>query len=340
MAMSPLMQRRWQAFRRHKRGWISACFLAAICFIVTCAPFIANEKPLIVSHQGQWYFPVFKHYPETIFGGTLETETQYRESFIQDKIREKGGWILFPLIPYSSFTVNYNRAEPAPACPSTDNWLGTDDQGRDVLARLIYGMRTSLFFSFTLTFFSLIIGLFLGAIQGYCGGWVDLIGQRLLEMWSGLPVLYVLIILSSMIEPHVGWLLLIMLLFSWLPLVHVVRAEFLRTRHLDYVQAARVLGVPTWAVIFRHILPNAMVTTLTYIPFKLNYAIVTLTSLDFLGFGLPPGSASLGELIHQGKNNIYAPWLGLTAFFALAFLLTLLVFVGEAVREAFDPQKS
>ena len=340
MRVSPILRRRWQAFRSHKRGWVSFCLLGFVCLVVLCAPFVANEKPLMVSYDNQLYFPIFRSYPETVFGGSLSTETQYRESYIQEKIKEKGGWILFPPIPYSFYTVNYDSLSPAPAPPSADNWLGTDDQGRDVLARLIYGMRTSLFFSFTLTFFSLIIGLFLGAVQGYCGGWVDLLGQRFLEMWAGLPVLYVLIILSSMIEPHVGWLLITMLMFSWLPLVHVVRAEFLRARHMDYVQAARVLGVPTWAVIFRHILPNAMVTTLTYIPFKLNYAIITLTSLDFLGFGLPPGSASLGELIHQGKNNIYAPWLGLTAFFALAFLLTLLVFVGEAVREAFDPQKS
>lgn len=338
--VSPITRRRFQAFRQHKRGWISSWLLGFICFIVLLAPFIANEKPLIVSYKGQWHCPIFKSYPETTFGGTLATETQYREAFMRNKIEQAGGWLIFPPIPYSAHTVNYDRSEPAPACPSRDNWLGTDDQGRDVLARLIYGMRTSLFFSFSLTFFSLLIGLAVGAIQGYCGGLVDLFGQRFLEIWSGLPVLYVLIILSSMIEPHVGWLLLIMLLFSWLPLSHVVRAEFLRTRHLDYVQAAQVLGVPTWAVIFRHILPNAMVTTLTYIPFKLSYAIITLTSLDFLGFGLPPGSASLGELIHQGKNNIYAPWLGLTAFFALACLLTILVFVGEAIREAFDPQKS
>lgn len=338
--MSALMQRRWRAFKSHKRGWFSACLLLFVCSVAVFAPFIANEKPLMVYYEKTFYFPIFNDYPETVFGGILETETQYREHFIQQKIKEKGGWMLFPLIPYSSFTVNYDAVSPAPAAPSADNWLGTDDHGRDVLSRLIYGLRTSLFFSFTLTFFSIIIGLTIGAIQGYCGGWIDLIGQRFLEIWSGLPVLYLLIILASMIEPHVGWLLFIMLLFSWLPLVQVVRAEFLRARHLDYVQAARVLGVPTWAILVRHILPNAMVTTLTYIPFNLNYAIVTLTSLDFLGFGLPPGSASLGELIHQGKNNIYAPWLGLTAFFALAFLLTLLVFVGEAIREAFDPQKS
>lgn len=340
MILSPLTKRRWQAFRKHKRGWWASWLLIIICAIAIFAPFIANEKPLVVSYKGEFYFPIVKFYPETTFGGSMETETQYREKFIQDSIKQAGGWILFAPIPYSASTVNYDRAEPAPAPPSYENWLGTDDQGRDVLARLIYGLRTSLFFSFTLTFFSLLIGLSVGAIQGYCGGWVDLLGQRILEIWSGLPVLYILIILSSLIEPHVGWLVFIMLLFSWLPLVHVVRAEFLRTRNLDYVQAARVLGVPTWAVIIKHVLPNAMVATLTYIPFKLSQAIITLTSLDFLGFGLPPGSASIGELIHQGKNNIYAPWLGLTAFFSMAVLLTILVFVGEAVREAFDPQKS
>jgi len=322
-------------FKSNRRGYISFLILAFILAISALAPFIASEKPLLVVYKGQAYFPVLKEYPETTFGGTFESATNYRDQTVKDLINADG-FIIFPPVPYSASTVNYNLTEPAPSRPTFENWLGTDDHGRDVLARLIYGIRSSLIFGLLLTFAASIIGTAVGAIQGYFGGKVDLIGQRALEIWSGMPILYVLILLSSVMEPSFGWLLIVVLLFSWMPMVGVVRAEFLRARTLDYVKAAEALGVPTYRIIWRHILPNAMVAGLTYIPFILNGSIATLTSLDFLGFGLPPGSASLGEMITQAKNNIQAPWIGLTTFFAISLILSLLVFIGEAVRDTFD----
>jgi microcin C transport system permease protein len=339
MKFSPLTQRRLAQFRANKRGFWSFWLFLALCFVTLGAEFIANERPLVVCYKSQLYCPLFKNYPETTFGGTFETNTNYRDTFVQELIK-KDGWMLFPPVPYIPSTVNYNLSVPAPAPPSRDNWFGTDDQGRDVLARLIYGYRVSILFGLCLTFFSGIIGIFMGALQGYFGGRFDMITQRITEVWSGLPVLYLLMILSSMIEPGFGWLLGIMLLFNWMVLSSVVRAEFFRTRSLDYVRAAEALGVPAFRIIMRHILPNAMVATITYLPFMLNTSISTLTALDFLGFGLPPGSASLGELITQGKNNIHTPWLGITAFFSTAVLLSLLIFIGEAVRDAFDPRKT
>ena len=303
------------------------------------AELIANEKPLLVSYKSSYYCPVLKNYPETTFGGTFETEANYRDPAVKALIH-KDGWMLFPIIPFSIQTVNYNLPVPAPAPPSKENWFGTDDQGRDVLTRLIYGFRVSIFFGLALTTFSAVVGIMAGAIQGYFGGKVDLIFQRFIEVWNGLPILYLLIILSSMIEPNFWWLLSIMLLFSWMMLVGVVRAEFFRTRTLEYVRAAEALGVPTFRIILRHMLPNALIATITYLPFILNGSITTLTSLDFLGFGLPPGSASLGEILTQGKNNIQSPWLGLTGFFSIAFVLSLLIFIGEAVRDAFDPRQN
>jgi microcin C transport system permease protein len=338
MTLSPLTQRRLLQFKANKRGYYSL-WVFIILFIATLfADLIANDKPLLIRYDGNFYFPLIKMYPETQWGGDFETETDYRDPYVKELINSKG-WMIFPPIPYGVNTVNYNLPVPAPAPPSTENWLGTDDQGRDVLARLIYGCRISILFGLTLAIFSSFIGVSAGAIQGYFGGKIDLIFQRFIEIWAGLPILYLLIILSSMVEPNFWWLLGIMLLFSWMSLVAVVRAEFFRTRALDYVRAAEALGVPTMRVIWRHILPNAMVATITYLPFIVNGSITTLTSLDFLGFGLPPGSASLGELLTQGKNNIQAPWLGLTAFFSIAFLLSLLIFIGEAVRDAFDPRK-
>lgn len=336
--MTPLTQRRLAQFKANRRGYWSLWIFLFI-FIITCgADFIANEKPLLVKYNGAFYFPIFKNYPETTFGGTFETETNYRDHFVQDKVNANG-WMIFPPVRFNYSTINYDLEVPAPAPPSKDNWLGTDDQGRDVVARLLYGCRISILFGLVLTFFSSIIGVAAGAVQGYFGGRVDLIFQRFIEIWSGLPILFLLIILSSMIVPNFWWLLSIMLMFSWINLVAVVRAEFFRTRSLDYVRAAEALGVPPHRLIFRHILPNAMVATVTYMPFILNASITTLTSLDFLGFGLPPGSASLGELLTQGKSNIQAPWLALTGFFAIAIILSLLIFVGEAVRDAFDPRK-
>lgn len=339
MKLSPLTQRRIAQFKSNRRGFWSFWLFLALFFMTLGAEFIANEHPLIVCYKGELYCPILKNYPETTFGGTFETHTNYRDNVVKELIN-KNGWMVFPPIPYSPSTVNYDLSGSVPAAPSHDNWLGTDDQGRDVLARLIYGYRVSILFGLCLTLFSGIIGIFMGALQGYFGGRFDMIAQRITEVWSGLPVLYLLMILSSMIEPSFGWLLAIMLMFSWMVLASVVRAEFFRTRSLDYVRAAEALGVPTFRIILRHILPNAMVATITYLPFMLNTSISTLTALDFLGFGLPPGSASLGELITQGKNNIHTPWLGVTAFFSISVLLSLLIFIGEAVRDAFDPRKT
>ncbi|MBM3468446.1 MAG: ABC transporter permease [Alphaproteobacteria bacterium] len=338
MKFSPLTQRRIAQFKANRRGYWSLRIFGILFFIILFAEFIANDKPLLVSFEGKWYTPIFRNYPETHWGGKFQTVTNYRDTYVKNLI-EKKGWMIFPPIPYSINTVNFNLNVPAPSPPSSDNWLGTDDQGRDVLARLIYGFRISIFFGLILTFFSSIIGVLAGAIQGYFGGRIDLIFQRIIEIWSGLPILYLLIILSSIIEPSFWLLLGIMLLFSWMMLVAVVRAEFFRTRSLDYIRAAEALGVPTWRIMLRHMLPNAMVATITYLPFILNGSITTLTTLDFLGFGLPPGSASLGELLTQGKNHVQSPWLGLTGFFSLAFLLSLLIFIGEAIRDAFDPRK-
>ncbi|MCZ6523202.1 MAG: ABC transporter permease, partial [Alphaproteobacteria bacterium] len=285
------------------------------------------------------YFPVVKVYAETEFGGDFETEAEYRDPFVIEQIEAKG-WILWPLIRYSYRTRNYELPVPAPAPPSSENWLGSDDQGRDVVARLIYGFRISVLFGLILTAVSSVVGVAAGAVQGFFGGWTDLLFQRFIEIWSGLPVLFLLIILSSIVEPNFWWLLGIMLLFSWMALVGVVRAEFLRARNFDFVRAARALGVGNITIMRKHMLPNAMVATLTFLPFILSGSVVTLTALDFLGFGLPPGSPSLGELLAQGKSNLQAPWLGITAFMVLAVMLSLLIFIGEAVRDAFDPRKA
>jgi len=338
LTLSPIGQRRWARFKAHRRGWWSLWLFLALFGLSLGGELVANDKPLLVTYQGEWYFPAFKRYTEQDFGGELPFQPDYRSAQVRQLIEGQGGRLWFAPIPFAFDTVNYDLTEPAPSPPSGDNWLGTDDQARDVLARVIFGTRVSLLFALALTAASALIGIAAGALQGYYGGWVDLIGQRLLEVWSGLPVLYLLIILSGFVEPNFWWLLGIMALFSWLSLVDVVRAEFLRSRGLEYVKAARALGVGDAQVIVRHILPNAMSATLTYLPFILTGAIATLSALDFLGFGMPAGSASLGELIGQGKSNLQAPWLGLTAFFALAVILSLLVFIGEACRDAFDPR--
>ncbi|MCP1487895.1 peptide/nickel transport system permease protein/microcin C transport system permease protein [Pseudomonas fluorescens] len=338
LTLSPIGRRRWARFKAHRRGWWSLWLFLALFGLSLGGELVANDKPLLVTYQGDWYFPAFKRYTEQDFGGELPFQPDYRSAQVRQLIEGQGGRMWFAPIPFAFDTVNYELTEPAPSPPSGDNWLGTDDQARDVLARVIFGTRVSLLFALALTAASALIGIAAGALQGYYGGWVDLIGQRLLEVWSGLPVLYLLIILSGFVEPNFWWLLGIMALFSWLSLVDVVRAEFLRSRGLEYVKAARALGVGDAQVIVRHILPNAMSATLTYLPFILTGAIATLSALDFLGFGMPAGSASLGELIGQGKSNLQAPWLGLTAFFALALILSLLVFIGEACRDAFDPR--
>ena len=336
--ITPLTRRRLDAFRRNRRGFWSLWIFLALFFFTLFAEFIANDRPILVRYEGVWYFPILTDYPETTFGGEFPAPADYRDPAVEKLIAEKG-WMVWPLIPFSYKTINYNLPSPAPSPPSSVNWLGTDDQGRDVLARLIYGFRISVLFGLTLTALSSVIGVAAGAVQGYFGGLVDLGLQRFLEIWGGLPTLYMLIIMASLIEPNFWWLLGLMLLFSWTALVDVVRAEFLRARNFDYVRAARALGVSDLKIILRHVLPNATVATITFLPFILNGSITTLTSLDFLGFGYPPGSPSLGELLAQGKANLQAPWLGLTAFFVLASMLSLLIFVGEAVRDAFDPRK-
>lgn len=359
--LSPLNQRRLRNFRAHKRGFWSL-WIFLVLFVVTLgAEFIANDRPLVASYKGEILFPVFVDYPEDKFGGFLAV-TDYRDPFIAKEINDNG-WMIWPPIRYTYRTHNLDLPVPAPAPPTwllSDaqcahiaakyggtgcrdiewNWLGTDDQGRDVLARLIYGFRLSVLFGLILATVSSAIGIITGAIQGYFGGWTDLVLQRVIEIWNSIPSLYLLIIVSSIITPGFFVLLGILLLFSWVALVGVVRAEFLRARNFEYVNAARALGLSDATIMFRHLLPNAMVATLTFLPFVLNGSITTLTSLDFLGFGLPPGSPSLGELLAQGKANLQAPWLGLTGFFVIALMLSLLIFIGEAVRDAFDPRKT
>jgi microcin C transport system permease protein len=339
MSLSPLTRRRIAQFRANRRGSWSLKIFMVLFIIALGADFIANDKPLVVSYDGGIYFPVFKAYPETVFGGEFETEADYRDAFVSDLINAKG-WMIWPPIRYSFDTINYNLTQPAPSPPTRDNIFGTDDQGRDVAARVIYGFRISVLFGLTLTLISSIIGVAAGAVQGYYGGKLDLSMQRVIEVWASMPSLYILIIFSAMFVPGFWTLLLILLLFSWVSLVDVVRAEFLRTRNFDYVRAANALGVPNPVIMWRHVLPNAMVATLTFMPFILTGSITALTSLDFLGLGLPPGSPSLGELLAQGKNNLQAPWLGIAAFVSLAMMLTLLTFIGEAVRDAFDPRKT
>jgi ABC-type microcin C transport system duplicated ATPase subunit YejF/ABC-type microcin C transport system permease subunit YejE len=339
MSLSPLNRRRLANFRANRRGWWSLWSFAALLVVSLFAELIANDKPLLVRYAGHFYVPVAVAYPETDFGGFLETEADYSDPEVQALIRAHG-WMIWPPIPYSYDTVVRDLPSPAPSPPTWQNWLGTDDQARDVTARLIYGFRLSVLFGLTLTILSSIVGIAAGAVQGYFGGWIDLGLQRFIEIWSGMPTLYLLIILASVVTPTFWWLLGLLLLFSWMTLVSVVRAEFLRARNFDYVRAARALGVGDAAIMLRHLLPNAMTAALTFLPFVTSGAVVTLTALDFLGFGLPPGSPSLGELLEQGKNNLQAPWLGFTGFAVIALMLTLLVFVGEAVRDAFDPRKT
>jgi microcin C transport system permease protein len=339
MTLTPLMRRRLYRFRANGRGYWSLWIFLVLFGLSLLADVIANDRPLLIRYDHRYYVPVFRSYPETTFGGVFPTEAVYRDPALI-KLIEAKGWMVWPPIPFRYDTINYELPVPAPAPPSRVNWLGTDDQGRDILARLIYGFRISVLFGLTLTLASSAIGVVAGALQGYFGGWLDLLFQRGIEIWSGMPVLYLLIILASIVEPNFWWLLGLMLLFSWMSLVGVVRAEFLRGRNFDYVRAARALGVGNTLIMFRHVLPNAMVATLTFLPFILNGSITTLTALDFLGFGLPPGSPSLGEILSQGKANLQAPWIGLTGFVVLAVTLSLLIFVGEAVRDAFDPRKT
>lgn len=337
--LSVLNQRRWANFTANRRGYWSLWIIAVLFVLSLFAEFIANDRPLLVSYKGGFYTPVLVDYPETTFGGVFETRADYNDPFLKDAIAADG-WMILPLIPYSFDTIDFNLGRPAPAPPSGKHWLGTDNQGRDVLARLIYGFRISMLFALALTIVSSVVGIAAGAVQGYFGGKIDLLFQRFIEIWGGLPQLFILIIVASIIAPGFWTLLLVLLLFSWTALVSVVRAEFLRARNFDYVRAARALGMSDAKLMAKHILPNAMVATVTFLPFVLSGAVVSLTSLDFLGLGMPPGSPSLGELLRQGKENLQAPWLGFTGFFTIAGMLTLLVFVGEAVRDALDPRKT
>jgi microcin C transport system permease protein len=339
LRISPLTQRRLRNFRANHRGYWSMWAFLVLFAISLPAEFIANDRPLLVLYDGGLYFPVLKDYPETTFGGEFETAADYRDPYVSDLIEKKGS-IIWPLFPYGSNTIITNLPGPAPSPPSAANWLGTDDQARDVVARMIYGFRISILFGFILTTVATLIGITAGAVQGYFGGWIDLLFQRFLEIWSSMPTLYMLIILASVITPNFWWLLGILILFWWTWPIGLVRAEFLRARNFEYVRAARALGVNNTTIMFRHLLPNAMVSTLTFLPFTLAGSVTTLTSLDFLGFGLPPGSPSLGDLLLQGKNNLEAPWLGFTGFAVTGAMLTLLIFIGEGVRDAFDPRKT
>jgi len=360
--LSPLNQRRWQNFKANRRGYWSLWIFLGFFILSLFAEFLANDKPLVASYNGEILFPVLVDYPEEKFGGFLAV-TDYRDPFIQEEINANG-WMIWPPIRYSYRTVNNEIPGAAPAKPSwlytkeercgrydlgvddpncsvgNWNWLGTDDQARDVLSRVIYGFRISVLFGLILTFASAVIGVSAGAVQGYFGGWTDLLFQRFIEIWSSIPVLYLILIIAAVLPPGFWILLGIMLLFSWVAFVGVVRAEFLRARNFEYVSAARALGVPNRTIMLRHLLPNAMVATLTFLPFILNGSITTLSSLDFLGFGMPPGSPSLGELLRQGQRHLNAPWLGISGFLSLSIMLSLLIFIGEAVRAAFDPRKT
>lgn len=337
--LSPLTLRRIRTFQSNRRAfWSLVVFL--IVFILTLfAEILANDRPLAVHYKGDWYFPIFKNYTEQTFGGDFPTPADYRDPYIQKQILADGN-IWFPLLPYSFNTVDYDLDTPTPSAPSKNHWLGTDDEGRDILVRILYGLRISIVFAFLLTALSSVIGIFAGAIQGYFGGKIDLIFQRLLEIWEALPQLFVLIIIASIFVPTFWTLLLIMLCFNWVSLTTVVRAEFLRTRNFDFVKAAKALGVSNFRIMFRHILPNAVIATITFIPFIISEAIVALTALDFLGLGLSEKYPSLGDLVRQGKDNLQAPWIGISIFIVLSSLLTLLIFIGEGVRDAFDTRKN
>jgi len=362
-ALSPLNQRRWRNFKANRRGFWSFWIFSVLFLITLFAELIANDRPLLLKYDGKLYWPAVVSYSETTFGGDFETAADYRDPYLQKLIADKGGWMIWPPIRYRYDTHNLDLPTPAPSKPTwmlTEkecqpvverkhlegcrdleyNWLGTDDQGRDVVARLIYGFRISVLFGLTLTLVSSVVGVAAGGIGGYFGGWTDLGFQRFIEIWTAIPSLYLLLILSSVLVPGFFVLLGILSLFSWVSLVGLVRAEFLRARNFEYVQAARALGVSNSVIMYRHLLPNALVATMTFLPFIVSNSVMTLTALDFLGFGLPPGSPSLGEMLSQAKGNIQAPWLGFTGFFSVAIMLSLLIFIGEAVRDAFDPRKT
>lgn len=333
------MIRLYQKFRKNKRAKIAFWLFAGMFFLSLFSELIANDRPLVVKYEGKVYFPILTNYSDRFFGGDFPTPADYKDPFIKNNI-EQNGWMLMPLIPYSYNTIDYQNEEPAPSAPSAEHWLGTDDEGRDIAARILYGIRLSVIFAFILTFFSSTIGIVIGAVQGYFGGKTDIIIQRIIEIWESLPQLFILIIIASVFYPSFWTILLILMLFSWTSLTAMVRAEFLRTRNFEYVKAAKALGVGNFRLMFRHILPNALVTSITFVPFILSEAIVALTSLDFLGLGLSGEYPSLGDLVRQGKDNLQAPWIGVSIFVVLSGLLISLIFIGEGVRDMFDKRKS
>lgn len=337
--LSPIIQRRIYAFKKNKRAFWSLVIFIAVFFLSLCSELISNDKPLILKYKNSFYFPAFVEYSDLDFGGDFPTPADYKDPYLSRNIRENG-WMLFPLIPFSFNTVDYELDVPSPAAPSKNHWLGTDEEGRDIVARVLYGLRLSIVFAFVLTIVSSFIGVFVGAVQGYFGGKIDIVLQRFLEIWESLPQLFILIIVSSIFVPTFWTLLIILLFFSWTNLTSVVRAEFLRTRNFEFVRAAKALGVSNFRIIYRHILPNAIIATITFVPFILSEAIVSLTALDFLGLGLPSEYPSLGDLVRQGKDNLQAPWIGITIFIVLSTLLTLLIFIGEGVRDAYDARKN
>lgn len=331
--------RAWRRFRANRRGYYSLWVFATLLLLSLFAELLSNNKPLIVHYDGNWYFPVVSHYAETTFGGDFDSEADYLDPFVRERITAGDNWALYPPNPYSYDTINYYADAPNPAAPSAQNYLGTDDRGRDVLARLIYGFRISVLFAFLLTGVITLLGLLAGAIQGYFGGRIDLIGQRITEVWGSLPRLYLLIILSSIFSPSIALLVLLLSIFGWMGMADYVRAEFLKGRAMDYVRAAKALGLSNPRIMWRHLLPNAMTPVITFLPFELSGAILALTSLDFLGLGVPPTTPSLGELLAQGKENIDAWWLSMTTFLVLVGTLMLLIFIGEALRESLDPRR-
>ena len=338
-SLSPA-RRAWLRFRRNRLGLWSLVLFVALVGLSLLAEVVSNDKPLVVRYEGQWYFPLVKSYPEKLFGGDFETETDYLDPFIRQQFSQPGNWAIYPPNPYGAKTINYFAKSPNPSAPSRDNWLGTDDRGRDLLAQLIYGFRVSVLFALALTAVGVLLGVAAGAVQGFFGGKTDLAFQRFIEIWGSMPELYLLIIFSAILAPSLGLLLVLLSLFGWMGLSDYVRAEFLRNRQLDYVKAARALGVPSAQIIWRHILPNSMMPVVTFLPFRMSAAILALTSLDFLGLGVPPGTPSLGDLVRQGKSNLDAWWIIVPTFAALTLTLLLLTFIGEALRDAFDTRKS
>ncbi|MBQ6656417.1 MAG: ABC transporter permease [Ottowia sp.] len=330
----------WRRFRAHRLGYASFLLFAALVLLSLMAELLSGDKPLLVRYEGQFYVPLVKTYPETVFGGDFETETDYLDPFIRRQLSAPGNWAIYPPNHYGADTINYFSTAPNPAPPSRENWLGTDDRGRDMLAQLIYGFRVSVLFALALTAVGITLGVAAGALQGWMGGKTDLLLQRFTEIWSSMPELYLLIIFSAVLSPSVALLLVLLSLFSWMGLAAYVRAEFLRNRQLDYVKAARALGVPSRQIVLRHVLPNSLTPVVTFMPFLMSAAILSLTSLDFLGLGVPPGTPSLGELLSQGKNNIDAWWITLSTFGVLALTLLLLTLMGDALRDALDPRRA